>query len=75
MTTNGIHFDFIPNREVREIPKGWQHPTDARGEQPRLDAADALAVITTADVDQRAPGVPDDHEDPRHTASLPEKLS
>jgi len=31
MTTNGIHFDFIPNREVREIPKGWQHPTDARG--------------------------------------------
>jgi hypothetical protein len=30
MTTNDIH--FIPNREVREIPKGWQHPKDAAGE-------------------------------------------
>lgn len=24
-------FLYIPNREVREIPRGWQHPKDARG--------------------------------------------
>jgi hypothetical protein len=29
MTTNDIR--FIPNREVREIPCGWQHPKDANG--------------------------------------------
>jgi hypothetical protein len=28
--TNDIR--FIPNRELREIPKGWQHPKDAAGE-------------------------------------------
>jgi len=29
MTTNDIR--FIPNREVREIRRGWQHPKDASG--------------------------------------------
>ena len=24
-------FGFVPNREVRWIPRGWQHPKDARG--------------------------------------------
>jgi hypothetical protein len=24
-------FEFIANREVRWIPRGWQHPRDARG--------------------------------------------
>jgi hypothetical protein len=26
-----FEMSFIPNREVRWIPKGWQHPKDAKG--------------------------------------------
>lgn len=28
---NERNIQFIPNREVREIPRGWQHPKDAAG--------------------------------------------
>lgn len=35
---HNIQFIAIPNREVRTIPKGWRHPTDARGRYvPLLD--------------------------------------
>ncbi|MBI5284962.1 MAG: hypothetical protein HY874_07695 [Chloroflexi bacterium] len=40
MTTNEIDFQFIPNREVRQIPKGWQHPKDAAGKHIPLLPAD-----------------------------------
>jgi hypothetical protein len=32
-------------------------------------------VVAPANMHERAPGVPDDHEDPMHTASLPENDS
>ena len=33
-----MSYDFITNREVRWIPRGWQHPKDARGKYvPLLD--------------------------------------
>jgi hypothetical protein len=37
-TANRPEFLFVANREVREIPKGWQHPRDATGRcVPLLD--------------------------------------
>ena len=34
-TTEKPEFLFVASREVREIPKGWQHPRDARGSTSR----------------------------------------
>ena len=31
MTNDETQISFIPNREVREIPRGWQHPRGAHG--------------------------------------------
>lgn len=31
MTTNESRYAFVGTYEVREIPKGWEHPKDARG--------------------------------------------
>ena len=31
MTNDETQIAFLPNREVREIPRGWQHPKDPRG--------------------------------------------
>ena len=28
---DGTRLAFVPNRELRVIPAGWQHPRDARG--------------------------------------------
>jgi hypothetical protein len=44
-------FLFVANREVREIPKGWQHPKDANGKYVPLlpygsDSEDASPETT-----------------------------
>ena len=31
MTNDETQIAFLPNREVREIPRGWRHPKDPRG--------------------------------------------
>ena len=43
MTQNNIEFRFVGGREVRVIPRGWQHPRiDGGRYQPLLPADYAL---------------------------------
>ena len=56
---SGHELVFVGAREVRVVPRGWEHDL----KQPGLDTADALAVVAAAYVDERAAGIADDHED------------
>jgi hypothetical protein len=40
---------FVCNREVRRIPRGWQHPRDAKGRFIPLLPADYLSSLSDAD--------------------------
>ena len=42
MTDNRPQILFVGSREIREIPKGWQHPKDARGKYVPLLPADHI---------------------------------
>ena len=39
---------FVCNREVRRMPKGWQHPRDAKGRFVPLLPADYLSSLSDA---------------------------
>ena len=52
---------FIANREVRVIPKGWQHPKDARGKHVPLlpeDMPDAMGETEIAAYETTSEGTP-----------------
>ena len=50
---------FIVNREVRRIPKGWQHPRDARGRFiPHLDRVHYDDLMQTLEPDEPRPKLP-----------------
>ena len=52
-------FGFVPNREVRWIPRGWQHPKDASGRYvPLLPNGYCDANGFTAEERARAPEMP-----------------
>ncbi len=48
--TENVQLTFVANREVRRVPRGWQHPKDARGTYVPLLPAD----YTFDDAEHRA---------------------
>ena len=53
---------FIPNREVRAIPQGWQHPKDARGKYVPLLPEGAWQHDSGIPRDECMPDPDDDFE-------------
>jgi len=65
MTTNDTEIRFIPNREVRTIPRGWQHPKTASGRYQPLLPADYVF-----DDSERSPVMPDASGLPAHDTEI-----